>query len=127
RVRGLNVKLHIDIGVVSEDQMRSPDAAPNGALDTEDLPPRDNVLSVTDANNEDTGMDGVVDANESGFNNPDPQFWRDLSTASARDPEGDDFHKVDEGFKEQIDTRRFFGTNGTEANKNLLPVPDTED
>jgi len=127
RVRGLNVKLHIDLGVVSEDQMRSPDQPPNGALDTEDLPPRDNQLSVTDANNEDTGLDGVLTKNEPNLGNPDPKTWRDLSTASADDPEGDNFHKVDESITNQIDTRRFKGTNGTEDNKNLLPVPDTED
>src|SRR5262249_50410937 len=30
------MKLHVDLGWVSEDQMRSPDAPPNGRLDTED-------------------------------------------------------------------------------------------
>ena len=127
RVRGLNVKLHLDLGVVSEDQMRSPDEPPNGALDTEDLVPRDNVLSVTGGQDEDTGVDGLKDKDEPGFGNPDPNFWRDLTTASAADPGGDDFHTVNENYKDPIDTRRFFGTNGTEANKNLLPFPDTED
>ena len=30
------MKLHIDLGAVSEDQMRSPDVAPNGKIDSED-------------------------------------------------------------------------------------------
>src|SRR5262249_54038224 len=36
RVRGQHVRMHIDIGTVSEDQMRAPDEPPNGRLDTED-------------------------------------------------------------------------------------------
>lgn len=127
RVRGMHVKLHIDLGAVSENQQRSPDVPPNTAIDSEDKPPRDNQLSVTDNNNEDTGIDGLLDPQEPGFGSSDPNDWRDLVTASASDPEGDDFHKVDEAFKEPIDTRRFRGTNGTEGNRNLSPYPDTED
>jgi len=125
RVRGRHVKLHIDIGAVSEDQMRSPDVPPNGALDSEDRPPRDNQLNVSsDETSEDTGFDGLRDPGKPA---PNETTLRDLVTASSGDPEGDDFHRVNESFKDPLDTRRFRGTNGTEENRTLLPYPDTED
>ncbi len=127
RVRGRHVRLHIDVGAVSEDQQRSPDVFPNHLLDTEDTSPPDNQLQVSDDNhNEDTGLDGRPDPAGHGAGAPEDTV-RDLVTASAADPEGDDFQKVHEEFKDQIDTRRFRGTNGTEGNHNLLPIPDTED
>ncbi len=126
RVRRNRVKLHIDLGVVSEDQIRAPNVPPNGILDSEDRPPRDNQLSVSGGNNEDTGLDGLLDDLEPGRGGP-PSAWRDLVTASASDPEGDNFQKVNESFRDNIDTRRFRGTNGTEGNRNLYPYPDTED
>ena len=122
RIRGRNVKMHIDLGVVSENQMRAPNVPPNTSLDSEDRPPRDNQLSVSGGNNEDTGLDGRLNANE-----PGGASAPDLSTVTNEDPEGDDFHKVNEDIDNNIDTRRFFGTNGTEDNRNLLPYPDTED
>ncbi|MEO5989387.1 MAG: cell surface protein SprA [Candidatus Eisenbacteria bacterium] len=121
RLRGLNVKLHVDLGVVSEDMMRAPNREPNGFLDSEDKRPRDNQLIVTDTNNEDTGYDGKLSKDES------PTAVADLITANpAEDPEGDDFHTTDNNFKE-IDPRRYTTTNGVEGNKTVLPVPDTED
>lgn len=119
RVRGRHLKLHIDLGAVSEDQQRAPDEPPNGLLDTEDKEPRDNQLTVTAGDNEDTGYDGVLDGEEN-------HAVRDLTTASPSDPEGDDWGNVDERYRE-IDPRRYRRTNGSEGNKTLLPVPDTED
>src|SRR5262249_14166731 len=46
RVRGLNLKLHVDVGVVSENQIRAPGEPPNTSLDSEDQPPRDGQLTV---------------------------------------------------------------------------------
>mgnify|MGYP003694613579 CR=1 FL=1 len=86
RVRGHHVKLHLDLGTVSEDEQRAPNILPNRRLDTEDKPPRDNQLVVTDANNEDTGLDGQLDGSETRqFNNnpaaPDSVF-PDLATVT---------------------------------------------
>ena len=114
RVRQHNVRLHIDVGTVSEDQMRAPDAPPNGLLDSEDKR-HDRILTE----DEDTGYDGHFDADE------DPRVLR-LRTASATDPQGDDYHGPEEHFKE-IDPRRYKYTNGTEGNRLLNPNPDTED
>ncbi len=122
RVRGHHLKLHVDLGAVSEDQQRAPDEPPNGQLDSEDKLPRDNQLVVTDANNEDTGYDGRLDAEErDSLKTP-----RDLTTATPEDPEGDDFSRPVDGLDE-IDPRRFRGTNGTEGSKVIFPYPDTED
>jgi len=124
RVRDRHVKLHVDIGVVSENQMRSPDVLPNRLLDTEDQgSPPDRQLTVTDRNNEDTGVDGLLDADEIASGVP----VRDLTTAGFADPEGDDFHAVAEGPPEDMDPARFRYANGTEGNHTLIPVPDTED
>lgn len=59
-----DLKLHIDLGQISEDVI------PNGKLDTEDKNSNDLV-----DNGEDTGIDGVFDKDEPGYdpvNNPDP-------------------------------------------------------
>ena len=119
RTRDTHVRLHIDLGTVSEDQMRAPDEPPNGLLDTEDQQPRDNQLTVTDKKDEDTGYDGVKDAGE---NHP----VRDLTTAGPADPEGDDYNTFDETYQD-LDPRRYRYTNGTEGNKQRNPTPDTED
>jgi hypothetical protein len=112
-------KLRIDLGSVSEDQMRAPDDPPNGILDTEDKEPRDNQLVV----DEDTGIDGLPDGAET--------RQLDLTTASPSDPSGDDFKEpiVDENghkYREE-DPRRYRFTNGTEGNKSVFPYPNTED
>ncbi len=123
RIRGDRVRLHVDLGEVSEDQMRAPNRPPNGMLDTEDLPPRDNQLVVAGSNNEDTGLDNRLSANESRTD------LADLSTVDLggrNDPEGDDFSNIDQAFRE-IDPRRYRGTNGTEGNKAVFPIPDSED
>ena len=121
-VRNQNVKLHIDLGTVSEDEMRSPQVVPDMLLESEDRPPRDNQLTVTEKNNEDTGYDGLTSDQEKAANLP----VLDLSTAGPADPNGDDFQRPDEHFVE-IDPRRYLFTNGTEGNKSFNPTPDTED
>jgi hypothetical protein len=120
RVRGRNVKLHIDLGAVSEDQQRAPNIPPNNIMDSEDQPPRDNQLVVTDEKNEDTGYDGRLNAVESRDTIPD------LTTVTPADPQGDDFAPPDNRFKDW-DPRKWRVTNGTEGNKNVFPLPDTED
>jgi motility/secretion related protein SprA len=123
RTAGGSVKLHIDLGVVSEDQRRSPAIAANRLLDSEDLPPRDNQLTVTPNNNEDTGLDGIAGEAEPG----DPS----LVTASLpKDPAGDDFRSPDVNTSDprhNLNPDRWLYINGTEGNKNSLPIPDTED
>ncbi len=121
RVRGHNVKLHVDLGVVPEDQQRAPNIPPNNKLDTEDRPPRDNQLTVVEGNNEDTGLDGQLDALETSAT-----ATPDLVTVTGVDPQGDDFALPNSAFKDW-DPRKWLFTNGTEDNKNVTPVPDTED
>lgn len=123
RIRGDRVRLHVDLGEVSEDQMRAPNRPPNNRLDTEDLVPRDNQLVVAGSTNEDTGLDNLLSAAEN------PSAPADLSTVNLggrSDPEGDDFSNIDQSFRE-IDPRRYRGTNGTEGNKTIYPIPDSED
>ncbi|TMQ58490.1 MAG: cell surface protein SprA, partial [Candidatus Eisenbacteria bacterium] len=123
------MKLHIDLGWVSEDQMRSPDVPPNGKLDTEDRTPEggtgpDGQLDVTGARTEDTGYDQLTDAEEIAAGIP----IRDLTTANAQDPEGDDYHLVSDNIPhDDINPDDFRGSNGTEGNQTLNPNPDTED
>ena len=120
RVRGRHVRLHIDLGTMNEDQMRSPDVLPNRLSDTEDKS-RDNQITV----DEDTGLDGVMDPD----NVTGPP--RDLSTVTPADPAGDDFRPPDEVVTREeaksIDPRYWTGVNGTEGNRTINPVPDTED
>src|SRR5215471_17629028 len=133
RVRGdgsrvKSVKLHIDLGTVSEDQMRAPNRPPNGLLDTEDQKPRDNQLTVTGGVNEDTGIDGVNDAGEQQKLATDPFYGpADLLTATTLDPEGDDFGDIVSGYPSGMDPRQWLRTNGTEKSQKVFPIPDTED
>jgi len=133
RVRGRHVQLHIDLGTVSEDQQRAPDEPPNDKLDTEDVRPFDDQLDVSGNNYEDTGVDSLVSPNSEHPGAREVTI-RDLTVANANDPEGDDFLEPDEdripGIDKQafdIDPRKWRGSNGTENNKNIDPVPDTED
>jgi len=127
RVRGRHVKLHIDIGRVSEDMQRAPDEPPNGLLDTEDRN-HDGQLQVSGDLYEDTGYDGKIDVANATHPGDSLEVGppRDLTTASASDPEGDDFRSTDANFTD-IDPRRYRFTNGTEGNKNINTSPDTED
>src|SRR5262245_39747966 len=122
RVRGNHVKLHIDLGQVSEDQQRAPNIPPNHHLDTEDRV-YDGKLQVTDVLNEDTGLDSLTSEGERARPpNPVP----DLITQSGSDPAGDDFQQPNTDFKDW-DPRKWRFTNGTEDNKNIAPFPETED
>jgi hypothetical protein len=118
RVRGRHLRLHIDVGSVSEDQMRAPDVLPNRVLDTEDRI-LDNVLTV----DEDTGLDGRA--------NPDAGVVRDLVRANGTDPEGDDFYPpdalVNTDERRSVDPRYWAAVNGTEGNRTNRTTPDTED
>jgi hypothetical protein len=126
RVRAPGVKLHFDLGRVSEDQMRAPNRLPNGKIDTEDQIPRDNQLTVIGDDSEDTGIDGRDDAKEK--TGPLPGLPPpDLSTVTAEDPEGDDWGSIIENFPSALDPRRYLSTNGTENNRTAFPIPDTED
>ena len=71
-----HVRLHYDIGRVSEDAFWDRGAAPNGRLDSEDKN-RDTKLDRSDdpTIDEDTGLDGLHDTEEPGYDpgaNPDP-------------------------------------------------------
>ena len=80
-----NLKLHVDLGLVSEDQQRAPNAPPNGKLDTEDKN-NDDKYDPRGADStlwEDGGADGVVDGQE--------KERYDLSTATDVDLHGDDY------------------------------------
>jgi hypothetical protein len=127
RVRGRHVKLHIDLGRVSEDMQRAPDELPDNVLNTEDQN-HDGQLQVSGDLFEDTGYDGKVDPATPAHPGDviEPGTIRDLTTASADDPEGDTFHGTDANYSD-IDPRRYRFTNGTEGNKNINPNPDTED
>ena len=130
RVRGnltanSGVKLHIDLGRVSEDQMRAPNRPPDQALNTEDRLPRDNQLTVIGGDSEDTGTDGVDDTGELtavGFVRPGL-----LTERPGVDPEGDDWGGLIQNYTSAMDPRRYLYTNGTEKNKDVFPIPDTED
>ncbi len=126
---GSSVKLHIDLGRISEDQMRAPNRLPNGRIDTEDRKPRDNQLTVIGDDSEDTGIDGVKDADEQKLwaGGTGPLTKADLITATDTDPEGDDYSDPIENFSSPIDPRRWRGINGTEANSRAYPLPNTED
>ena len=124
---GSGVKLHIDLGKVSEDQMRAPNRPPNQGIDTEDRRPRDNQLS-TIGDSEDTGIDGIDDADELTAAAAPSYVPPGLLTEQAgRDPEGDDWGGLIQNFTSAMDPRRYLFTNGTEGNKNVFPIPDTED
>ncbi len=99
--------LHIDLGRVSEDAFWNPREPPNGRFDTEDK----NANLILDPG-EDTGLDGLADKDEPGY---DP--------TTNRDPDGDDYaydpnHPTD-----------YSHINGMEGNGQNDPNarPDTED
>jgi hypothetical protein len=124
---GSSAKLHINLGRVSEDQMRAPNRPPNARIDTEDQPPRDNQLTVIGDDSEDTGIDGLTDAQEQSALAAGQITLADLSTASSGDPEGDNWGSVIESIPSLMDPRRYVTTNGTERSKDAFPIPDTED
>ena len=108
-------KLHIDFGTVSEDAFWDPNNPPNGTLDTEDKS-NDGRLDINSDNkaiDEDTGLDGIHDVDETGYNPP-------LNV----DPNRDDYGYNREGRPED-----YSRINNTEGNATGDPNarPDTED
>ncbi|MGH7725242.1 MAG: cell surface protein SprA [Candidatus Eiseniibacteriota bacterium] len=79
-----NLKLHVDLGIVSEDAQRAPGVSPNELLDSEDKN-RDGKYDPSDNPDirEDTGADGIADEREADL--------YDLSTATDVDKHGDNF------------------------------------
>ncbi|HET9328131.1 MAG TPA: cell surface protein SprA, partial [Candidatus Eisenbacteria bacterium] len=134
RVRGKHVKLHIDLGRVSENQQRAPNIPPNTQLlDSEDRAPYDDQLVVTDEKNEDTGLDNRLSP-ETALDFPGslpetlavaPNEGPDLTTVTSFDPEGDDFAQPNTNYTDWA-PRKWRYTNGTEGNKNIRPLPDSE-
>jgi hypothetical protein len=111
-------KLHLDFGRVSEDAFWDPKNPPNGRLDTEDKnldgkldrrDPKDQVVYLLE--DEDTGLDGVHDAEETG--NGDPS-----------DPNGDNYN-----YDNKTNQSDFGKINNFENNALDDPNarPDTED
>src|SRR5262249_60178242 len=110
--RKKGVKLHIDVGLVSEDAQLAPDQPPNGVLDTEDQPPTDKQLTPE----EDTGLDGEMDPDEGAVLDSTAHL-----NASLADPHGDDWRAPNIGddkdkYKER-DPRRWRFNNGNEKNQ----------
>ncbi len=106
-----NAKIYIDLGRISEDVI------PNRILDTEDK----NNNSVIDQG-EDTGIDGMTDAQER-----DTVAKLGYYTKTKADPSGDDFGL---GSISSGDIWNYFNINGTEGNSinyDLGRIPDTED
>jgi cell surface protein SprA len=100
-----NAKINIDLGQISEDVI------PNGVLDSEDK----NSNELLD-NGEDTGLDGLFDADE-----------RAKYGSTESDPSHDNFSFSGAGSK---DPDKYQNINGTEGNSVLTDVgrlPDTED
>jgi hypothetical protein len=122
--QNVNLKLHIDLGVVSEDQQRAPNAPPNGLFDTEDKN-KDGKYDPRGPDStkwEDGGADGIVDGME--------HELYDLTTATAADPHGDDFFRArneqgeDVNFSDNSNTLQrldpfvYIGPTLTEGSKN---------
>ena len=120
RVRGRHVRLHVDIGSVSEDQMRSPDVTPNGAARHRGPRPRQRARPRTRT------------PGSTGWRTPTPAWCATSSAPTPRkDPEGDDFYPPDEVVntdeKRSVDPRYWASVNGTEGNRTNRTTPDTED
>ena len=109
-VRG---KLHIDLGLVSEDAFWDPEAVPNGRLDTEDKNGDGRLDRSSDlAFDEDTGLDGLHSVEEPGY------------TGGSSDPHQDDYD-----FDPERVPQDYSRINNMEGNGLGLPnaLPDTED
>ncbi|MGE5179316.1 MAG: cell surface protein SprA [Bacteroidota bacterium] len=115
--------LHMDFGRVDEDAFWDPKNLPNGQLDTEDkngngvldrpLDDQGKPLNPgTIGGYEDTGLDGKIDADETGYN-PD----------SNKDPDGDDY-----AYDVNKNANDYSKINNTEGNGiDAQSRPDTED
>ncbi len=98
-----NAKLYIDLGQISEDVI------PNGILDTEDKNQNDLVDE-----GEDTGIDGIIDAQERALD----------SLNLGNDPANDNFAFT---LSNNPDYSRINGTEGNAALTDVGRLPDTED
>lgn len=126
RIRGQKVRMHIDLGIVSEGMLRAPNERPDSTLHTEDRV-RDGQLTVAGSINEDTGYDMLLDAQEKANLERDPTLLADLSTADPNtDPEGDDYHDPISQYKD-LDPRKYQYINGSENNHTLVTYPETDD
>ena len=121
-LRRKGVKLHFDVGLVSEDAQLGADEPPDRVLENEDLPPLDRQLTPE----EDVGLDGLSDAQETVMADPTAHL-----NASTADPQGDDWRAPNTGDDKdkyiERDPRRWRFNNGTEKNQQYKGVPDTED
>jgi cell surface protein SprA len=97
-----NLKLHIDLGQISEDVI------PNGRLDTEDKNSNDLVDE-----GEDTGIDGLRDFEEPGYN-----------ASTNPDPSNDNYSFV---YSTTADYSRIVATEGNAKSTDLGRLPDSED
>ena len=118
-----NARLHVDFGRVSEDAFWERNQLPNRVLDTEDR--KGGVPDTKLDYGEDTGLDGLLDADEPGYN-PDK-----TSPGYNPDPNGDDF-RYDNSDKEsngRVPADDYSGINGLEGNATGIANarPDTED
>jgi cell surface protein SprA len=108
-----NARVYLDLGRISEDVI------PNRELDTEDRNGNDAIDE-----GEDTGLDGLFDANEG-----NPAFNDMLTEPVTRpDPSGDNFRFS--GSAASLNIFDYFNINGTEGNAVLTDMgryPDTED
>jgi hypothetical protein len=101
-VRGEVGVLHVDIGDISEDQVRK-GQEPNNLLDSEDSNPADGTFIARD---EDTGLDGLYSSQEPGY-----------SSSTNPDPADDDFDYDETNYED------YTKVNKTEENRR----EDTED
>jgi len=107
-------KLHIDFGTISEDAFWDANNPPNGKLDTEDKNGDGKLDRSTDLTiDEDTGLDGLHDSEEPGY---DP--------TTNPDPDHDDYH-----FETDKNPPDYSAINNQEGNGTGDPNarPDTED
>ncbi|HVP37865.1 MAG TPA: cell surface protein SprA [Candidatus Saccharimonadales bacterium] len=115
-------RLHIDLGLVSEDAMWSPNVPPNDSLDTESPL----GASYWSATTNDVGLDGIPDAQEQGIG-PRPGITQYVYPYP--DLAGDDFQDIPSSAdlsNENQDPnywQKYMGVNGTENNRRF----DTED
>ncbi len=117
--RGAKGDLKIDLGSISEDYY--PYDAPDGLLSAEDTPiPGQGHGDGTLTKEEDTGLDGMTDAQEK-------QYYTeigDMTRAALSDPSGDNF------YYKSGDKNNYTGINGTQGNAadgDRLGTPDSED
>lgn len=103
--------LKVDLGRVSEDSFWDPNNLPNGRLDTEDKNRDGRLDGVSQLFGEDTGLDGLFDEEEPGY---DP--------STNPDPNGDDYaYTFDSGDYSRINNFEQNGGDDPSAR------PDTED